>query len=249
MAGSRLFAFLAGMAVLVTAYLLQRNWARRQIRRIVSGGFGRNRFRTYRLWQPAALVTSCALAGAALALPGLRTEAGAGALLVGSLLAGQVLRARGRAVHRERLLVADLPRLMELIAVCVQGGLSLEAALLEGARRHNGEAGQWLRGILEPVEAGGSVAAVLRSAAQETKSPESRAVCRTLSAALMLGVPAAGTLTELSEFITRRRRRALEERIRTLPLRLTLIALFLLLPPVVVLVVLPNVAAFFQSPW
>jgi len=204
-------------------------------------------------WRPtgirSALVIATVMLATAAALPGVRSAlqiCAAAAVLVPGLL---VMRDRVCKAARHRQLIATLPTFIDVVALCVRGGLPLETALREAAQAHITPAGKYFDRLLKDAEAGTDIPEVLRAGGNRAQTVELRSICRTLSSALLLGVPTAEALRELSSYASRRRRQNAEERIRSLPVRLTLVAMLLLLPPVVVLAVLPTVAAFLQSPW
>ncbi len=242
-------AMVAAVIVTASAIVIRRRRGLRSMRRLLPVHREDHARRWFTAWRSMVVPAAVVLVPIGIAVPALRMVCwGAASTLSALLVVDRTMASHSQKLHTQRL-VADLPRFMELVTVAVAGGLSLEGALLEGSRKHRGQAGAEFRSRLEAVEAGEGLADLLRVAARETTCREFRAVCKTLASALLLGVPAAEVLAELSEFIGRSHRSLLEERVRILPLRLTLIALFLLLPPVVALVLLPNVVAFFQSSW
>ena len=204
---------------------------------------------SHRLSTRLFLLAGAILMAVSRLLPHFQMAATTCAVLLLSALGFSVLKHKAEQRKHRQLLLAELPGLIDITALCVQGGLPLAAALREAVRFHRGAIGAFFRQLLKTAEAGTDLATALKQGVERAETPEVRSVCRTLASALLLGVPAAETLAELSTYAARRRRQNLEERINSLPVRLTLVAMLLLLPPVVVLVVLPNLAGFFQSPW
>lgn len=210
-----------------------------------------------------ARVTREFLAGAQLllALAGLFLPVAAAALwpkLASPLfpLAGAAAGALGprlwldRAVRRRQAAVLqDLPGVIDLLAVCSVSGLNLTQSLQTVAAHQPGILGDELRQAVRLMQAGRAATSALRAMAERLRLPEVTSLANAVVLAEGLGTPVAELFRTQAEVFRLQQRRRAEETMGKLPMKFTLISVFLILPSLFILTVLPNVLAFAGTRW
>src|SRR4030095_6245814 len=167
---------------------------------------------------------------------------GAFAALMGLYLPN--LWVRARADRRQREIINGFPDALDLMLVCVEAGLGLEAAFsrvgMEMTRSHPLLAEQLGAVVLE-LRAGRSQEDALRRMADRAGTDEIRAFATLLIQSHKLGSSIAQTLrTYASEMRERRRMRA-EEKAHRLPVLLSIPLVTCMLPVMIGVLMLPAV--------
>lgn len=152
------------------------------------------------------------------------------------------LLVRVRADRRQRELINGFPDALDLMLVCVEAGLGLEAAFsrvgMEMMTSHPRLAEQFGAVVLE-LRAGRSHEDALRRLADRTGADEIRAFATLLIQSTKLGSSIAQTLrTYASEMRERRRMRA-EERAHRLPVLISIPLVTCMLPTMIGVLMLP----------
>lgn len=155
----------------------------------------------------------------------------------------QVIRGRQMAVLR------DLPGVIDLLTVCSAAGLNLTQSLQTVAADQPGVFGQELRQAVRLVQAGRPTTAALRAMADRIRLPEVTALANALILAESLGTPVVDLFRSQADMSRQQQRRRVEDAVGKLPMKFTLVSVFLILPSLFVLTVLPNVLAFLDSQW
>lgn len=114
-------------------------------------------------------------------------------------------------VRRERVLMAELPVVAELLALAVAAGEGPVAALERVARTARGELGGELRRALDETRAGTALVAALDSLARRTDVPALARFTDAFAVALERGTPLADVLRAQAEDTREAGRRALLE--------------------------------------
>lgn len=157
---------------------------------------------------------------------------------------------RARADRRQREIVNGFPDALDLLLVCVEAGLGLEAAFarvgLEMTNSHPRLAEQLGAVVLE-LRAGRSHEDALRRLADRAGADEIRAFSTLLIQSTKLGSSIAATLrTYASEMRERRRLRA-EEKAHRLPVLLSIPLVACMLPTMIGVLMLPAVIRVIRS--
>ena len=173
---------------------------------------------------------------------------GAGSALFGLYVPVIVLRAK--ADRRQRDILNGFPDALDLLLVCVEAGLGLEAAMsrvgMEMTRSHPLLAEQFGSVVLE-LRAGRSHEDALRRMADRSGSEEVRGFATLLVQSSKLGSSIAQTLrTYASEMRERRRLRA-EEKAHRLPVLLSIPLVCFMLPTMIGVLMLPAVIRVLRS--
>ncbi len=181
---------------------------------------------------------------ATLTLPG-ATEKAALALV---LLIVAYYLPRAYLSRRERLLQdkyrVTFPDLLDMLVVCVNAGLSLEAALDRAARELGPEDAE-LRANFDlmagEMRAGRSTSEALRDCAERLGLREARSFAGLLQQTLELGTDVALALTTFSDEMREKRMSRAEEKAASLPPKLTLPLGICIFPVVLIVVLAPAV--------
>jgi tight adherence protein C len=154
------------------------------------------------------------------------------------------LRSRLRRLRREAL-----PEFLDLLVLSLEGGYNLHRSFELAADKASPALAEVLGRARDQVLLGWGYGRALQKVALEEGLPELHALGRTVRTAELLGTPLAESLRELASEWRWKRRQETLARLELLPLKITLVAALLLFPPVLLLVLLPNVALFFRLRW
>lgn len=164
-------------------------------------------------------------------------------------VSGPRLWLRG-AVERHRSLVSrELPKVAELLTLGAESGLELLEAVRMTAALTRGPVGKALGGALTEVDAGRETVAALRAVASGVGGADVSAFIGALVQGLALGAPIARVLRTQADGLRAKRRQALEARIASLSMKLSVVTILLFVPALFVLAILPNLLAFLGGQW
>ena len=150
-------------------------------------------------------------------------------------LAPDLWLARRRA-ERVAQIRRDMPALLDLLAVAVEAGLSLSAALAEvGRRSHTPLARSWA-GVAAQVAVGARFTDALETHRRELGIPEVDTFTGALTRAVRHGAPLADTLAGQAREVRLARRRAIQEQAARAGPKMQLVVALLLVPSVMLLV-------------
>ncbi len=166
------------------------------------------------------------------------------------VLGGCLSIARGLQAERRRVAEfrAEWPALLEGMAVAVMSGLDMRSAFVTAARRVTGALKPEIEKASARLEGGMQFGQALESLAK-AGVPGAERLRSLLLQCDVLGTPVADTLQSLAlEAVTVERQEA-ERRYNALPLKLSVITVGLLLPPVLIVSIAPNILVFLNSRW
>ncbi len=167
--------------------------------------------------------------------------------VLGGLAPVEWFRARARV--RQRSILSDLAGVLDLLAVCADGGLSLGKAVELVAARAPGSLGDELRRTVQEMAAGRPAGPALQAMARRIDLPAVSLLVGALLRAEELGTPLTAVLRQQASAARAQKRHAFERSLATLPLKLTLCTLCFIFPTLFVLVVLPNLLWFIRARW
>jgi tight adherence protein C len=151
---------------------------------------------------------------------------------------------RARADRRQQLIINGFPDALDLMLVCVEAGLGLEAAFsrvgMEMTRSHPLLAEQLGAVVLE-LRAGRSQEDALRRMADRAGADEIRAFATLLIQSHKLGSSIAQTLRVYASEMRERRRMRAEEKAHRLPVLLSIPLVVCMLPVMIGVLMLPAV--------
>ncbi|PZN10986.1 MAG: hypothetical protein DIU69_06315 [Bacillota bacterium] len=165
-------------------------------------------------------------------------------LVVGRQAAWWFLERYGAA--RQARVVGGLPDWLENIALAARGGLSLRQCLEVANAVGDGALVEDTRQAMARVRAGQPLREALLELARRYTAPELGVAVRSLIEAEHRGMPVAETAEDQVQLLRELANRHRQRRIDALPFWLSLITILLLLPPVFVVTLLPNVLTFLQ---
>jgi tight adherence protein C len=150
------------------------------------------------------------------------------------------LRAARLQARAQAQVSADLPDVVDLLALAAGAGLTPVLAVEAVGRRSDGPVGQALAEVHRRMQLGDPPAAALRELPARTAHPEAvRPLARALATAVEEGVPFEATLRRVAAEVRARRRRDAEEAARRVPVRMLFPLVACTLPAFVLLTVVP----------
>jgi tight adherence protein C len=162
--------------------------------------------------------------------------------IVGVFLPGLWLRQRRAARHT--VLRRSLPDFLDLVVTCLEGGLSMNAALKQVTEElrlaHPLLAGE-LTIVLHEMELGRSLEAGLAHLAERTGLDELRTLCTFVQQTVKFGTPMGDAMRQLGDMLRVQREQRAEELAQKAAVKILFPTLFFIFP--VVFVVLAGPAA------
>lgn len=193
-------------------------------------------------WQTPILLAAAAVLGAAVTV----TRKAVAVVILVTLARRTLISARRRA--RIADMRREWPFLIESMAVAALSGMETGASFQAAAKRTRGA----LRVEVDKVVLrmmGGSTLSRALGVVDEVSLPDAKRLRTVLAQSEILGTPVAGLLKTLSDEGYDAERQELEERFNALPLKLSVITVFFLLPPVLAVSIIPHVLAFLEARW
>jgi tight adherence protein C len=160
---------------------------------------------------------------------------------VGWLAPIRFVKAKGK--RRKAKIEKELPELIDLLVVTIEGGVGFTASLRMAAERLRGPIGEELRLVLQEQRMGLSTDEALRNLLDRCDTPSVRSFVRSVLQGETLGVSIGQIMRNLALEMRKRRRAAAEERAQKAPVKM-LFPLILLIFPAMFVVILGPV--FFE---
>jgi tight adherence protein C len=165
--------------------------------------------------------------------------------LLGLYLPYMWLRRRVEARHRR--LRRDLPDALDLMAISVSAGLSLDSAMLEVVQRWDGDLSRELQQVLTEMQLGVSRREALLNLVERTKLDELRLLVAALIQADELGANLSETLSVQAEQLRVRRRQIAEEKARKAPVKMLVPLVCFIFPAMFVVLLAPTMLQFLTA--
>ena len=159
-------------------------------------------------------------------------------LVVPRLPANLLKRMAKRRAQQMDLLISDV---LDLLVVCVEGGQSLSAALMQVSQRMDNIAADEFRRLLADINGGMSRREAFSALADRCQSEALGIACSTIIHADKVGMSLASTLRTLSDSMRTRRRQAAETRARQAPIKMMPVLVGFMLPTLLALLLGPVV--------
>jgi len=166
--------------------------------------------------------------------------AGCGAVLPDVLL---VQLARRRVERADR----EVPLFLDLLAAASLAGLSGQLALRRAVESTEGPLSEELSDVIRSVDLGARWRDELRSASDRLPLPDLRRAVTTMTRAESLGSSLSDALLELASEVRDARRSAATERARKAPVKMLFPLVFLVLPAILLLTVVPVLISALRS--
>jgi len=151
-----------------------------------------------------------------------------------------------KARKREREIERSMPDALDLLVVCVEGGLSLDGALQQVSLRSEGLLASEFRRLQAEISAGMARRDALQLLASRSSSQSLSALCTTINQSDKMGVSIATTLRTLSETLRTRRRQGAETAARKAPIKMLPFIVFFMLPALFIVILGPIVIGLMQ---
>jgi tight adherence protein C len=128
---------------------------------------------------------------------------------------------------------------LDLLVVCVEGGLSLAAGLMQVANRMDNVASEEFQRLLDDINSGISRRDAFLALADRVQSESLAITATTIIQADKVGMSIAHTLRTLSETMRTRRRQAAETKARQAPIKMMPVLVGFMLPAMLALLIGP----------
>lgn len=155
----------------------------------------------------------------------------------------------GAAARARRAVAREVPFLLDLLVLGADGGLNLHQALEAASDLVDGPLREALAELRRQTRTGLPLARALEGLAERWNVEEVRTFVRVLRIGQALGTPVGEALRQASAFLRERQRLETQRRLAAVPLQITLCTLFFFLPPVFVILLVPNLLNFMGSAW
>jgi tight adherence protein C len=188
---------------------------------------------------PAAVAAGRAATQSAIAPRATRTSA-----VTAPARQGKGKRARAR---KSRAIDAEVPQLLDLLAVASSAGLSAPLALRRAADAVYGPLADELSQVLRASDLGARWRDELAAMAVRTGSADLRRAVAALARTETLGASLATSTAELAASVRAARRAATTQRARTAPVKMLFPLVFLILPAFLLLTVVPVLLSTVRS--
>ena len=143
------------------------------------------------------------------------------------------------AKKRAREMDTVISDVLDLLVVCVEGGQSLSAGLMQVAQRMDNVAAEEFSRLLADINSGMSRRDAFGALADRCQSEALSIACTTIIHADKVGMSLASTLRTLSDMMRTRRRQAAETRARQAPIKMMPVLVGFMLPTLLALLLGP----------
>jgi len=154
---------------------------------------------------------------------------------------------RRRVEARQRMLMRELPDALDLMAIGVSAGLSLDGAMLEVVQKWEGELSRELNQVLNEIRMGIGRRQALLNLAERTQLDDIRLLVAALVQADEIGANVSETLNVQAEQLRMRRRQMAEELARKAPVKMLIPLIFLIFPSLFVVILAPAMLHVIQT--
>jgi tight adherence protein C len=237
----------------LAARLLPRGQIRRLQRKLAQGGFGGERHLAIFLATELVLAALMGMLGYLLVRQfGLSQRSPALILVVLGLLIVMgfylpYMWLRRRVEARQRGLMRALPDALDLMAIGVSAGLSLDGAMLEVVQKWEGELSRELNLVLNEIRMGIGRRQALLNLAERTQLDDIRLLVAALVQADEIGANVSETLNVQAEQLRMRRRQMAEELARKAPVKMLIPLIFLIFPALFIVILAPAMLQVAQT--
>lgn len=145
------------------------------------------------------------------------------------------MRARQRAIDRR------LPYSLDLMVACLEGGLSLDAALVKVVEQSEGPLTVEIRKTLQEMALGRPSGEAIRDLGERTGAPDLKRLTEDIVQADRMGISIAESLRTLARESRVQRRQQAEELARKAPIKMVPVLIFCVLPALGIVTTAPAV--------
>jgi tight adherence protein C len=152
-----------------------------------------------------------------------------------------------RVSARQREILRSLPNALDLLAISVEAGLSLDAAMLEVVHKWNNALSEEFSTVLTDIKVGRTRREALRGMAQRTDMTEVTAFASALIQADEVGLSIGRTLAVQAEQIRLRRRQRAERLAREASIKMLFPMALLIFPALFVVILVPAIPTMMEA--
>lgn len=193
------------------------------------------RLRQFCILGVAPLFTLLAIAGLGRTLMGF----GAAAVVLVAVPRLPAIYLKRLAKQRAKEMDIVISDVLDLLVVCVEGGQSLSAGLMQVSQRMDNVASEEFSRLLADINSGMSRRDAFGALAERCQSEALGVTCTTIVHADKVGMSLARTLRTLSDMMRTRRRQAAETRARQAPIKMMPVLVGFMLPTLLALLLGP----------
>ncbi len=154
---------------------------------------------------------------------------------------GPIFWLRRLANRRRRLILRQLPDMLDLITLSVEAGLAFDGAVYEATRRFKGPLSDELKKAMKEVTLGKPRAQALRNVAERLKLEDISLLVSSVHQAETLGAPLADALKALAIELRKKRLRMIREQIAKLPVKLIFPLVLFIFPTLFIVILGPAI--------
>jgi tight adherence protein C len=154
---------------------------------------------------------------------------------------------RTEVESREHKILKQLPDIMDLLVICMEAGLGFTSAVARTVANIDGELSDEFALVLAEMRAGASRADALGSLAERVQLPQVRSFVSSVRQADQFGVSVSTVLRSQAEEMRIFRRQAAQEKAMKAPVKMLMPMVFLIFPPMFVVVLGPAALSMMGS--
>ncbi|HHV78974.1 MAG TPA: type II secretion system F family protein [Firmicutes bacterium] len=136
---------------------------------------------------------------------------------------------------------------MDLLVLACDAGMSLPDALKLAGEAAGREVGEEIRIVFEQVQSGTALSVALKEMADRTNVRAMEALARNVARGMRLGSPMSQVFRAQAHLVRQQHKQHLEAIIGALPMKMTLVAVLLLFPPMLVMILVPHLLLLFRE--
>jgi tight adherence protein C len=160
---------------------------------------------------------------------------------------GPILWLQGRATRRQRLILRALPDFCDLVAISVEAGLGLDAAMARVAERQPGPLAQEVRKTLHEISLGRARQEALIDMGRRCGVDELNTFLTAIVQAEQLGVGIANTLRVQADYLRMQRRQRAEAMAQQAPVKMVFPLVFLIFPAMMLVLLGPAAIRLWET--